>query len=109
MCYGSVTGVQLENRLTASKTGYTVGDLMALEKELAAYKQKLPELKEQEGKFALVHGDELVDVYSTYEDAIKEGYNRFKLEPFLVKQIRATEQILFISRIVAPETFSVST
>jgi hypothetical protein len=79
---------------------------MALETELATYKQKLPELKEQEGKFALVHGEDLVDVYSTYEDAIKEGYNRFKLEPFLVKQIRATEQILFISRIVAPETFS---
>ena len=82
---------------------------MALEKELAVYKQKLPELAEQEGKFALVHGEDFVDVYSTYEDAIKEGYNRFKLEPFLVKRIQATEQALFISRIVAPESFSAST
>jgi hypothetical protein len=82
---------------------------MALERELAVYKQKLPELAEQEGKFALVHGEDFVDVYSTYEDAIKEGYNRFKLEPFLVKRIQASEQALFISRIVAPETFSAST
>ena len=51
---------------------------MALERELAAYKQKLPELTEHEGKFALLYGDQLVDIYSTYEDAIKEGYNRFK-------------------------------
>lgn len=80
---------------------------MALEKELAVYKQKLPELAEQEGKFALIHGDELVDVYTSYEDAIKEGYNRFKLDPFLVKQIRTTEQALFISRIVVPESVTV--
>jgi hypothetical protein len=79
---------------------------MALEKELATFHQKLPELKEHEGKFALVHGDQLVDVYTSYEDAIKEGYNRFKLEPFMVKQIRTPEQALFISRIVVPESFS---
>ncbi len=81
---------------------------MALERELAVYMQKLPELKEQEGKFALVHGGDFVDVYSTYEDAIKEGYNKFGLEAFLVKQIQATEQAQFISRIVAPETTGVS-
>ena len=75
---------------------------MALEKELAAYKATLPELKEHEGKFALFHGDDFVDVFTSYEDAIKAGYGKFNLEPFLVKQIRATEQVQFISRIVAP-------
>ena len=80
---------------------------MALEKELATYQHKLPELKEHEGKFALLHGDELIDVFTSYEDAIKNGYNRFQLEPFMVKQIRTTEQALFISRIVAPESFVV--
>jgi hypothetical protein len=77
---------------------------MALEKELATFKAKLPELKEHEGKFALVHGDDFVDVYTSYEDAIKEGYRKFKLEPFLVRQIHASEQALFISRIAAPVT-----
>jgi hypothetical protein len=74
---------------------------MALEKELATYKQKLPELKQYEGKFALVH-DVNVDIYTSYEDAIKEGYNKCGLQPFLVKQIHATEQAQFISRLVVP-------
>ena len=75
---------------------------MALEREVETYKSKLAELlaNEGEGKFALVHGEEVVEVFGTYEDAIKEGYARFKLEPFLVKQIESVEQIGFISRLV---------
>jgi hypothetical protein len=75
---------------------------MALEKELETYKAKLPELTALEGKFVLIHGDELVDTFTSYEDAIKEGYARFKLSPFLVKQIRSIEQVQFISRFVEP-------
>jgi hypothetical protein len=74
---------------------------MALERELQTYKQRLPELLQNEGKFVLIHGDDIVDVYGTYEDALKEGYARFKLEPFLVKQIESIEQIHFISRLIA--------
>jgi hypothetical protein len=77
---------------------------MALEQELQTYKAKLPELKASEGKFVLIRGDEVVDVFGTYEDAIKEGYSRFKLEPFLVKQIHSIEQVQFISRLVDPCT-----
>jgi hypothetical protein len=77
---------------------------MALERELEAYRKKLPELAGSEGKFVLIHGDELVDVFGTYEDAIKEGYARFKLEPFLVKQIHAIQQVHLITRLVAPAT-----
>jgi hypothetical protein len=64
--------------------------------------KNFPELKEHEGKFALVHDGDFVDIYTSYEDAIKEGYAKFGLSPFLVKQIHATEQVLFISRLVAP-------
>ncbi|MFL6199301.1 MAG: hypothetical protein ACJ76J_09005 [Thermoanaerobaculia bacterium] len=76
---------------------------MDLEKELAVYRSKLPELKaEYEGKFVLIHGDQVVDFFSSYDDAIKAGYSRFGLEPFLVKQIHALEQAQFISRFVDP-------
>ena len=75
---------------------------MALEKELATYKSKLPELKDSEGKFVLLHGVQVVDVSTSYEDAIKEGYAKFKLEPFLVKQIHCVEQVQFISRFADP-------
>ena len=73
---------------------------MALEKELETYKSKLPELMASAGKYALIHGDTVVDVFGTYEDAIKEGYAKFKLEPFLVKQIQSIEHVQFISRLV---------
>jgi hypothetical protein len=76
---------------------------MALEKELATYKQKLPELAGQEGKFVLIHDETLVDTFTSYDDAMKEGYSKFGLNtPFLVKQIQAIEHVQFISRMVAP-------
>jgi len=75
---------------------------MALEKELETYKNKLGELKANTGKFVLIHGDNVVDTYTSYEDAIKEGYRQFGLNPFLVMQIQALEQVQFISRFADP-------
>ena len=77
---------------------------MALEKELQTYKAKLPELVANEGKFVLIHGENVIDFYGTYEDAIKAGYEKFQLEPFLVKQIQSVEQVQFISRFVPCHT-----
>jgi len=75
---------------------------MALERELETYRAKLPELRENEGKFVLIHGDTVVDIFSSYEDAVKRGYQDFGLEPFLVTQIQSIEQVQFISRLVDP-------
>jgi hypothetical protein len=75
---------------------------MALEKELATYKEKLPELKEHEGKFVLIHGDRIVDFFAAYEDAIKAGYQQFKLEPFFVRQINAVEKVQHVTRHIMP-------
>jgi len=75
---------------------------MALEKELATYQAKLPTLKEQEGKFVLIHGENIIDFFNTYEDALKAGYQQFKLEPFLVKRVHATEPVFFITRDIKP-------
>jgi hypothetical protein len=79
---------------------------MALEKELETYKLRLPELMSHQGKFVLIKGDRVVGTYTSYEDAIKEGYNEFKLEPFLVKQISPLEQAQFITRLVEPKIVS---
>lgn len=75
---------------------------MALETELATYKAKLHELKDQGGTFVPIHGEEVIDTFSSYDDAIKEGYSRFGLRPFLVKQIQANEPVQFVSRFVDP-------
>ena len=72
---------------------------MALEKELETYKRALPSLLEQEGKFALIQDENVVEVFVTYEDALKEGYKKFGVgTPFLVKQIQAVEQVQYINR-----------
>jgi hypothetical protein len=79
------------------------GAKMALEKELATYKSKLPGLKENnEGKFVLIHGEDVIGVFDSYEDAMKIGYEKFKLETFLVKKIEAVEQAQFVTRFVNP-------
>jgi hypothetical protein len=79
-----------------------LGTIMPLEKELETYKSKLSELAASEGKFVLIHGDQLLGTYDTYSDAIKEGYEKLGLKPFLVKQVQAVERIQLVSRFVTP-------
>jgi hypothetical protein len=74
------------------------GAKMALEKELETYKSKLPDLKANEGKFVLIQGDQVVDTFTSYEDALKEGYKQFGLKPFLVKQILTIEPVFCFTR-----------
>jgi hypothetical protein len=69
-----------------------------LEKELLAYTQKLPSLIGQQGKYVLIHSEDVIGIYDTYEDALKFGYERFKLDPFLVKQIAPAERLSFFTR-----------
>ena len=71
---------------------------MALEKEQATYTRELPNLLANEGKFVLIHGDQVAGIYDTYHDALKVGYARFKLAPFFIKQISATEKVQFFTR-----------
>ncbi len=75
---------------------------MALEREMKTYQEKLPGLKADEGKYVLIQGEEVAGVFTSAEDALKAGYDRFGLEPFLVKQIQAIERVQFISRYVKP-------
>ncbi len=75
---------------------------MPLEKELARFEEQLPELASQQGKFALVHGDDPIQVFTSYEDAVSAGYGKYKLEPFLVKQIMTVEKVQYVSRLSAP-------
>ena len=44
-------------------------------------------LGQARGKFALIKGDRIVDLFESQQDAINRGYKEFGNEPFLVKQI----------------------
>ncbi len=74
-----------------------------LEKELETYKRELHTLKAQSGKFVLISGDEVLSTWSSYEDAIQEGYRVCGLDRrFLVKKIEPYPRVLFNSRSVEP-------
>ena len=75
---------------------------MALEQEMKTYQRELPSLLQHEGKFALIHEDEVAGPYDTYEDALKAGYEKYDLRPFLVKRIQAIEQVQYFTRDFVP-------
>ncbi len=76
---------------------------MALEQELATYERLKSQLvSENEGKFVVISGTELLGIYSTYDDALAIGYEKKKLEPFLVKRILAIEPVNFFTRPLTP-------
>jgi hypothetical protein len=67
-----------------------------LERELATFDRLLPTLKEKEGKYVLIFGDEMVDIFETYPEALLAGYQKSKFGPFLVKKIlRVTPEAYF--------------
>ncbi len=71
---------------------------MSLEHEVKTYQRELPNLLQHEGKYALIHGEEVAGPYDTYEDALKAGYEKYDLKPFLVKRIQAIEQVQYFTR-----------
>jgi hypothetical protein len=65
----------------------------SLQKEIETYNARLPELLGSIGKFVLIKDDKIEGTYDTYADALKVGYERFQLQPFMVKQIAPAEKI----------------
>jgi len=72
--------------------------------ELETFNAKRQELlKDNQGKFAVIYGTELIGVFVSYEDALKAGLAKAGANPFLVKQISETEPIYFFTReVVCP-------
>ena len=76
-----------------------MADTSRLKTELDTYCRERDRLvAESEGKYALIHGNEVIGVWDSYEDTLKEGYKQFCLKPFLVKRIEAIEQVHFFTR-----------
>lgn len=54
------------------------------------------------GKFALVHEDQVIGIFDTEADAIRDGYRQFGNVPFLVKKIEPVDiPERFVSNLVA--------
>ena len=77
-----------------------MADILAV--ELKAYTDNLDALLgAHEGKFVLIHGDEVLGVFDSNMDAITRGYRELGNVPFLVKHIVKVEAPLnFVSNLL---------
>jgi hypothetical protein len=65
---------------------------LPLQQELETFEAHRTELMGRAaGKYALIHKDQLVDVFDTEADAIRDGYRQFGNVPFLVKKIEPVD------------------
>jgi hypothetical protein len=61
--------------------------------EIATFARELPRLlaNDEEGRWVVIHLEELIGIWDTVDDALQSGYERFPLEPFLVRQLRSEQ------------------
>lgn len=75
---------------------------MTLEYELNVFRSHLAEwlghADANEGRYAIVKGDEVAGPFPDYETALGEAYKRFGLVSFLVKRIERVETVLHFTR-----------
>jgi hypothetical protein len=66
-----------------------------LEQESKTYEEKLPELlKSDTGKFVLIKNENIIGVYTAIDDALNYGYEKYKEQPFFVREILPFQQPL---------------
>jgi hypothetical protein len=70
---------------------------MILQRELAVYKAHKEAFIEHghAGKFVVIKGDEVFDIFRTYEDALRQGLKKYGNVPFLIKEISQFEMVNF--------------
>lgn len=75
-----------------------------IEKEVAFYERKRPELvAKSDGKFVLIKGERVEGTFDDFDEAIGAGYDRFGLEPFLVRRVSAIDETINLtSMLVSP-------
>jgi hypothetical protein len=80
--------------------------LLTLRREIITYRRELPRLLAEghEGRFAVIHDDQVVSIWDTFEDAYQAGRQQFGLVPFLAQPVDARD----LTR-VFPKEFDVPT
>ena len=85
---------------------YVERPAMALETEISTYREHLKTWSNHQGQFVLIKGDQVVGFFSSYDDALRRGYEKFKLEAFLVKAVSVLEQRHLVTRFFDPSVSS---
>ena len=68
--------------------------------EMVTYRDRLEELLENEGKFVLIKGREVVGIYETREEAIHQAVERFRDAPVFIKRIARKEPMIQFGGVV---------
>jgi hypothetical protein len=72
---------------------------MSLELELKTFEENRENLlAEKKDRFVVIKGKEIVSDFSSYDDALTDGYKRFGNTEFLVKQVSGQDAINFFTR-----------
>ena len=76
-------------------------DLAVLTEETAAYQAHLPRLLgEHRGQFVLIKGPQIVGIFPDRSSALEEGYRRFGIVSFLVREITDAEPVIYLPNVV---------
>ncbi len=75
-----------------------------LETEIQTFEaQKRAWLAAHEGEFALIRGTTVTGFFATRGEALRAGYDKFGLVPFLVREVEAeTEPVHFATNLAPP-------
>jgi hypothetical protein len=73
---------------------------MSLERELETFQRELPNLLAdgKRDKYVLIHGEKVVGVWDTEDQALEAGYDAFLMELFMAKKVTDHEETLYFSR-----------
>jgi hypothetical protein len=76
---------------------------VALEVEIRTYEAKLEELKKHHsGKFVVIHGDDVIGAFDTFENAASDAVLKFGRGPYLIRQVDAPEPSMPMSWLYRP-------
>jgi hypothetical protein len=91
--------IEVQDR--ASQSATDDGGLAELADEMATYQERLPDLlRDRPGDFVLIKGREVAGVFPDRSAALRDGYRRFGVVPFLVRQIAAQGPAVFVPNVV---------
>ena len=79
--------------------------MSTLTKEIASYESMRSELETDHlGKWVIVHDEELVGIFDTFEDAASRAVEQFGRGPYLIREIGAPPVTLPASVLYRPVT-----
>jgi hypothetical protein len=75
--------------------------LSVMTQEIETFRNHLPELlREDAGRFVLKKGADILGTFLDRSAALREGYRRFGVVPFLVRQVADPEPVVYLPNVV---------